>query len=176
MPRLKDAAYSHHFSPIKNHPGSTSYLQNESSLNDIGRGARFPNWFRRTTDHSIRNISIEMKSFVVFLKNIELVWVQDWSDPRSSMRSAVPTSYSGSALSRLLTNEEEDLLARRYFTGAGANGRHQSLSARRSSDGGLTMTDLLALDATGKTRRPFLRKIIAHNRSRIVFWSHVFIP
>ena len=42
MPRLKDATYSHLFSPIKNHPGSTSYLHN------IGHGAGFPNWFRRT--------------------------------------------------------------------------------------------------------------------------------
>ena len=51
MPRLKDAAYSHHFCLIKNHPGSTSYLHKGSSLNDIGRGARFPNWFRRTNHY-----------------------------------------------------------------------------------------------------------------------------
>ena len=49
MPRLKDATYSHHFSPIKNHPGSRSHLHKEGSLNDIGRGAGFPNWFLRTS-------------------------------------------------------------------------------------------------------------------------------
>lgn len=46
------------------------------------------------------------------------------------------TSYSGSALNRLLT-EDEDFLSRKY------PGRRSHSSIRRSSDGGMTMTDYL---------------------------------
>ena len=57
MPKLKDATYSHHLSRIKNHPGPTSYLHEESSLNDIGRGAGCPDWFRRTSALECKAIS-----------------------------------------------------------------------------------------------------------------------
>jgi len=55
----------------------------------------------------------------------------DWERAHRS----IPTSYSGSALNRLLT-EDEEFLSRKYF-----NNRRMT---RRSSDGGMTMTDYLA--------------------------------
>lgn len=57
----------------------------------------------------------------------------DWDRHRS-----IPTSYSGSALNRLLT-EDDDFLSRKY---SASNSRSRS-HARRSSDGGMTMTDYL---------------------------------
>lgn len=63
----------------------------------------------------------------------------DWDRQRF-----MPTSYSGSALSRLLT-EDEDFINRKYF-----NGRpERSSSHRRSSDGGVSMMDLLMDVASG---------------------------
>ncbi|XP_046456940.1 uncharacterized protein LOC124204006 isoform X4 [Daphnia pulex] len=56
----------------------------------------------------------------------------DWDRHRS-----IPTSYSGSALNRLLT-EDDDFLSRKY-SAVGSRRTH----ARRSSDGGMTMTDYL---------------------------------
>ncbi|XP_045028308.1 uncharacterized protein LOC116921188 isoform X3 [Daphnia magna] len=56
----------------------------------------------------------------------------DWDRHRS-----IPTSYSGSALNRLLT-EDDDFLSRKY---SASNSRRSH--ARRSSDGGMTMTDYL---------------------------------
>ena len=74
MPRLKDATYSHRISPIRNHSGSTSYLQKESALNDIGRGARFLNWFLAEPRYN--------KVVEVFLFNqlpTQLNFKADWS-------------------------------------------------------------------------------------------------
>ncbi|XP_059351813.1 uncharacterized protein LOC130689767 isoform X1 [Daphnia carinata] len=56
----------------------------------------------------------------------------DWDRHRS-----IPTSYSGSALNRLLT-EDDDFLSRKY---SASNSRRSHV--RRSSDGGMTMTDYL---------------------------------